>query len=184
MVPGAWGQLCPIGKRGGRKKTSNRLRASPRHYRVSFHRLFCLGRSGGPSCRQRRGSQSIHIGARIHFALIVSRARLLPAAERLAAGAGGSGTTARTGYEPHSGHHPRPFGNAHTRGVLASVVCAGNRSIASAGMSICGTMGPTRMRSGTRHAWSRGNSGPHRVNMRGSCGACKRGAAAKPADGC
>ena len=37
----------------------------------------------------------------------------------------------------------------HTRGVTASVVCAGNRSIASAGMSICGTPAPTRMRIGT-----------------------------------
>jgi hypothetical protein len=104
--------------------------------------------------------------------------------ERLAAGRGGSATTARTGCQLHSGHHQRPIGNAHSRGVPVSVVCAGNRSIASAGMSICGIPGPTRMQSGTAHAWSHGNSGPLRVITRGFCGVCKHDAAAKAVGGC
>ena len=66
----------------------------------------------------------------------------------------------------------------------AFAVCAGNRFIASAGMSICGKQGPTRMRSGTAHVWSHGNSGMRRVITRDFCGACKRGAAMKAADGC
>jgi hypothetical protein len=113
----------------------------------------------------------------IHFALIVWRAPLLPAVERLAAGPGGSTRTARTGCQPHSVHHPRPIGNMHTRWAQAFAVCAGNRFIASAGMSNCGTPGLTRLRSGTAHAWSHGNSGPRRVITRGFCGACKHGAA-------
>jgi hypothetical protein len=184
MVPGGWGRLCPNGKRRKRKKIGGRSHASPRHSRLSFQWPFCLGRSTAPSYRQRRGSRSIHIGARIHFALIALRALLLPAAEHLAAGRGGSATAARAGCQLHSGHHQRPIGNAHSRGVPVSAVCAGKRSIASAGMSICGIPGPTRMQSGTARAWSHGNSGPHRAITRGFCGACKHDAAAKAVGGC
>ena len=92
------------------------------------------------------------IGGRIQFAPIAWRVRLLPAAERLAAGAGGLATTARTDYQPHSERHLRPIGNAHTRRVPDSAVFAGNRFIASAGMSICGIPALTRMRSGTAPA--------------------------------
>ena len=53
--------------------------------------------------------------------------------------------------QPHSGHHPPPTGNMHTRWAPALAVCAGNRFIASAGTSIYGTPAPTRMRSGTAH---------------------------------
>ena len=60
----------------------------------------------------------------------------------------------------------------------------GNRFIASAGMSICGTPAPTRTRSGTAPAWSHGNSGMRRVARPGSCGVCRHDAAAKPAAGC
>ena len=63
---------------------------------------------------------------------------LLPAAERLAAGLGGSAATARTDYQSHSGPRRPPIANGHTRGVPDSAVCAGNRFIASAGMRIWG----------------------------------------------
>ena len=99
------------------------------------------------------------------------------------AGPGDSVASARTGYQPHSERHPRPIVNTHTREVLDSAVCAGNRFIGSAGMSICGTPAPTRRRSGTVRAWSHGNSGTRRVAKRGSCGACRLVAAAKPAAG-
>ena len=92
------------------------------------------------------------IGGRILFAPIAWRVRLLPAAERLMAGAGGSARTARADCQPHSERHLRPIANAHTHGVPDSAVCAGNRFIASAGMLICGTPAPTRMRSGTAAA--------------------------------
>ena len=72
----------------------------------------------------------------------------------------------------------------HTRRVQDFAVYAGNRFIASAGMSTCGTPVPTRMRPGTAPAWSHGNSGTRRAAKPGSCGACRRGAAAKPAGGC
>ena len=52
------------------------------------------------------------------------------------------------------------------------------------GMLTCGTLAPTRMRSGTAPVWSHGNSGLRRVTKRGSCEACKHDAAAKAADGC
>jgi hypothetical protein len=171
------GRLCPNGKRRKRKEIGGHSLASPGHCRASFHRLFYLARLAVHSCRRRRGSRLIRIGVHIHFALIVWRAPLLPAVERLAAGPGGSTRTARTGCQPHSVHHPRPIGNMHPRWAQAFAVCAGNRFIASAGMSNCGTPGPTRMRSGTAHAWSHGNSGPRRVITRGFCGACKHGAA-------
>ena len=176
------GRLCPNGNRRKRKKIGGRSLASPRHCRASFHRSSCPGHSAAHSCHRRHGSRSIRIGARIHFALIAWRARLPPAAERLAAGPGGSATTARTGCQPHSGRRPRPFGNAHTREAPVFVVYAGNRFIASAGMSICGTPEPTRMRSGTAHAWSHGNSGMRRAVRPGFCAAYKRVAAAKLAD--
>jgi hypothetical protein len=79
---------------------------------------------------------------------------------------------------------PRPIGNAPTHGVRVSAMCAGNRFIDSVGMSICGTQGPTGTRSGTARALSHGNSGLRLVTTRGSCGACKHGAAAKPEDCC
>ena len=178
------GRSCPNGKRRRQKKIGGRWLASPRHCRASFHRLFYLARSAAHSCRRRHGSRSIRIGAHIHFALIASRVRLLPAAKRQAAGAGGLATTARSGCHLHSGRRPRLIGNAPTRWARAFAVCAGNRFIASAGMSICGKQGPTRMRSGTAHVWSHGNSGMRRVITRDFCGACKRGAAMKAADGC
>jgi hypothetical protein len=178
------GRLCPNGKRRRRKEIASRSRASPGHCRASFHRPFCLGRSAAHSYRRRHASQSIRIGGRIQFAPIAWGVRLPPAAERLAAGADGSATTARTDCQPHSERHRRPIANAHTRGVPDSAVCAGNRFIASAGMSICGTPVPTRMRSGTALAWSHGNSGMRRVARPGSCGVCKHDVAAKPADGC
>ena len=134
------------------------------------------------SCRLRHVWQSIHIGAHIHFALIAWRARLLPAAERRVAGAGGLATTARTGCQRHSGHHPRLIGNTDTRSAQVFAVCAGNRFIASAGTSIFGTRGPTRMRCGIAPAWSHGNSGVRPVITRDFSGACKPGAAAKPED--
>jgi hypothetical protein len=95
--------------------------------------------------------------------VIAWRVRLLAAAKRPAAGTGGSATTARSGCHPHSGRRPRLIENAPTRWARAFAVCAGNRFIASAGMSIYGTRGPTRMRSGTAHAWPHGNSGMRRV---------------------
>jgi hypothetical protein len=116
--------------------------------------------------------------------VIAWRVRLLAAAKRPAAGTGGSATTARSGCHPHSGRRPRLIGNAPTRWARAFAVCAGNRFIASAGMSICGTQGPTRMRSGTAHAWPHGNSGMRRVVTRDYCGTRKHGAAMKAADGC
>jgi len=139
------GRLCPNGKRRSGKNRRSLARLAKALPRV-FPSAVLSRALSRPSCRQRRGSRSIHNGAAIHFAPIAWRARLLPAAERLAAGAGGSATTARTGCQPHSGHHPRPFGNAHTRGAPASVVCAGNRFIASAGHVDLWTQGPTRMR--------------------------------------
>jgi len=181
-IPGA--DYCPTGKRRKRKRIGGRLLASPRHCHRSFHRLFYLARLAAHSCRRRHGSRSIRIGVLIHFALTAWRARLLPAAERQAVGVGGSARTTRTGWQSLSGHHPRPFGNAHTRLALAFAVCADNRFIASASMWICGTSGPIRTRPGTVHAWSHGNSGLRQVITRSSCGVCKRGAAAKAADGC
>jgi hypothetical protein len=178
------GRSCSNGKRRKQKKIGGRWLASPRHCRASFHRLFYLARSAAHSCRRRHGSRSIRIGAHIHFALIASRVRLLPAPKRQAAGAGGLATTARSRCHLHSGRRPRLIGNAPTSGARAFAVCAGNRFIASAGMSICGKQGPTRMRSGTARVWSHGNSGMRRVITRDFCGACKRGAAMKAADGC
>ena len=160
------GRLCPNGKRRRRREIANRPRASPRHCRPSSRQPFCLGRSTARSCRRRRGWRSIPIGARIRYAPIAWRARLLPAAERLAAGLGGSAATARTDYQSHSGPRRPPIANEHTRGVPDSAVCAGNRFIASAGMSICGAPVPTRTRSGTARAWSHGNSGTRRVAKR------------------
>ena len=177
------GRLCPNGKRRRRKEIASRSRASPRHCHPSFHLPSCLGRSTARSCRRRLGWRSIPIGARIRYAPIAWRAPLLPAAERRAAGPGGSAAPARTDYQPHSERHPRPIANAHTRGVPDSAVCAGNRFIALAGMSICGTPAPTIRRSGTAPAWSHGNSGTRRVARPGSCGACRRDVAAKLAGG-
>jgi hypothetical protein len=179
----ARGRLCPNGKRRRRKEIASRSRASPRHYHPSFHRLFCLGRSTAPLCRRRPGWRSILIGARIQFAPIGWRASLPNAAERPRAGSGGSALIAIVDSRPHSGSHRRPIANEHTRRVPDSAVCVGNRFIASAGMSICGTPAPTRRRSGTAPAWSHGNSGMRRVASPGSCGACKHDAAAKPAGG-
>jgi len=118
------GRLCPNGKRRRTNGIAARLPASPELCHASSHRSSCPGRSVAHSCRRRRGSQSIHIGARIPFAPIAWRARLLPAAERLAAGVGGSATAARTGCQPHSGHHPRPFRErAYARGHGFCCVC-------------------------------------------------------------
>lgn len=97
--------------------------------------------------------------AHIPFAPIAWRVRLLPAAEHQAAGAGASATVARAACLLHSEHHPRPIGNTHMRLDPAFTVYAGNLFIASAGTSIYARPGPTRMRSGTAPAWSRGNSG-------------------------
>ena len=77
----------------------------------------------------------------------------------------------RTDYQSHSGPRRPPIANEHTRGVPDSAVCAGNRFIAWAGTSICGTPVSTRTRSGIARAWSHGNSGTRRVAKRGSCGA-------------
>ena len=63
-------------------------------------------------------------------------------------------------------------------------VYAGNRFIASAGMSICGMAVPIRRRLGTAPAWSHGNFGMRRAAKPVSCGGCKRAAAVKPAGGC
>ena len=159
---------CPTGKTRKRKEIGGHSLASLRRCRASFHRLFYLARLAAHSCRRRHGSRSIRIGVLIHFALTAWRARLLPAAERQAVGVGGSARTKRTGCQSLSGHHPRPIGNVHTREAPAFAVCADNRFIASAGMSTCVTQGPTRMQSGTAHAWSHGNSGLRRVITPGS----------------
>jgi hypothetical protein len=169
--------------RGEGRTKSAVARPSHQGCRVFFPRLFCRGLSAAHSCRRRRGSRLIRIGAPIQFAPIAWRAPLLPEAEPLAPGAGGSAPTARADYQPHSGRHPRPIGSAHTPGVQDSAVCAVNRFIALAGMSICGTAASTRMRPGTAPVSWRGNSGMRRAAKPSSCGACKRGAAAKPADG-
>jgi SMP-30/Gluconolactonase/LRE-like region len=87
----------PIGRGGKQKRIGDRSHALPRRCRASFHRLFYLARLAAHSCRRRHASRSIRIGAHIHFALIAWRARSLPAVERLAAAAGGSARTARTG---------------------------------------------------------------------------------------
>jgi hypothetical protein len=108
------GRSCPNGKRRRQQKIGGRSLASPRHCRASFHRLFYLARSAAHSCRRRPGSRSIRIGAHIYFALIAWRVRLLAAAKRLALRAGGSATTARSGYHPHSGRRQRLIGNAPT----------------------------------------------------------------------
>ena len=81
-------------------------------------------------------------------------------------------------------YRPRPTGNTHMRLAPAFAVCAGNPFIASAGTSIYGRPGPTRMQSGTAPAWLHGNSGVRLVITRDFCGACKHGAAANPVDGC
>jgi hypothetical protein len=47
---------------------------------------------------------------------------------------------------------------------------------------ICGSLGLTKMQSGSVPALSHGSSGMRQVVRPGSCAACKRVAAAKPAD--
>ena len=182
MLSSRGGQLCPSGKRSKRRKIGDCSLASPRHCRASFHRLFFLAPLAAHSCRRRHALRSILTGAHTHFALIGLRARLLHVAERLAAGTGGSATTARTDCQPPSGQHLRPIGNMHMRWAPAFAMCAGNRFIASVGTSIYGTLVPTRMRSGTVHASSHGNSGLRRAITPDFCGACKPGAAANLAD--
>jgi hypothetical protein len=182
MLPGAWGRLCLFGKSSGRKETGNRLRASPRQCRAFFRRLFCLGRLVVHSCPRRRASPSIRIGLRIQFARIVWRGRLQPAAERLPVGTGASATTARQDYRLHSEYHPRLIENVRTQRVRVSAACADNLFIGSAGMLIYGSLGLTKMQSGTVPALSHGSSGMRQVVRPGSCAACKRVAAAKPAD--
>ena len=79
---------------------------------------------------------------------------------------------------------PAPYREAaYSRGA-GSAAYAGNRFIASGGMLIFGTPAPTRMRTGIALASSRGNSGMRRTARPGCCGACKRGAADRAADGC
>ena len=180
-IPGR--QSCPTGETRKAERNGRSLARLLRHCRV-FPVAFFLARLAARSCRPRHGWRSIRIGVLIHFALTAWRAHLLPAAERQAVGVGGSARTKRTGCQSLSGHHPRPIGNVHTREAPAFAVCADNRFIASAGMSTCGTQGPTRMQPGTAHAWSRGNSGLRRVITPGFSDAAKSGAAAKAADGC
>jgi hypothetical protein len=177
------GRLCRSGKRRRLKEIGSRSRASLSHCRRSFHRPFCFGHSAAHSYRRRRGLRSMGIGAHIRYAQIGWHGRLLPSAERPAAGLGGSAITAKAGCQRHSGRRRRHIANAHTR-IRDSVACAGNRFIASGGMWICGTLAPTRMRTGTVPVWSHGNSGMRRAARRGSCAACRSGAAAKVADGC
>jgi hypothetical protein len=59
---------------------------------IIFPSAFRLERSAARSCRRRRGLRSNRIGAPIHSALIASRGPLRLAAERPAAGLGGSAT--------------------------------------------------------------------------------------------
>ena len=66
--------------------------------------------------------------------------------------------------------------------VRVSAACADNLFIGSAGMLICGSLGLTKMQSGSVPALSHGSSGMRQVVRPGSCAACKRVAAAKPAD--
>jgi hypothetical protein len=68
------GRSCPSGKRRKRKKIGGRSCASTRRYQVSFLRLFFLAPLAARSYHPRHASQSIRIGARIHFAPIAWRA--------------------------------------------------------------------------------------------------------------
>ena len=96
------------------------------------------GHSAALSCRRRRGSPLIRIGAPIRSVPIGWRVRLLLGVGRPEAGLGSLVITASMDCLLHIERHPRPIANAHTRKVRDSAVCAANQSIASVGMSIFG----------------------------------------------
>ncbi len=177
------GDRRPCFRQIGLKEIAGLLRASPRHCQASSRIPFGLGRSAAHSFLRRRGSRSIPIGAPIHFVPIAWRGRSPRAAERQAAGLGGSEMIARMDCHPHSERHQRPIGNAHTRRVRDSAVYAGNQFIASAGMRIYGMLDRTKTLSGTAPAWSHGNFGTHQVVKCDCYAASRRGVAAKPAAG-
>jgi hypothetical protein len=131
---GDWGaEPCPIGE------IDSQSAVLPGPCQAYFHRMSCLGRSTAHSSRRCPGSQSILIGGDIPFAPIAWPVRLLPAAERPAAGPGGLATSARADCQPHSEHRPDPIANADLRRVQAFVVFAASRFIASGGTLTCGT---------------------------------------------
>jgi hypothetical protein len=108
----------------------------------SFHRAFYRERSTAHSCRRLHGLQSNRIGAPIHSALIASPGPLRLAAERRAAGLGGSGT-ARAACPSRSARHPRPTAKAHTHWAQDFAACGVKQFIASAGIDLWRT-GPNK----------------------------------------
>ena len=118
------GRLCPNGKRRRTNEIAARSLASPELCHAYSRSASFLGRLTAHSCRRRHGSQSIHIGAHIHFVPIAWRARLLRVAERPAAGIGGSATTARDGLPATFRTPPAPFRErAYARGPGFCCVC-------------------------------------------------------------
>jgi hypothetical protein len=158
----------------------NRFFVSTRPCLPSFRELCWPGLLPVRSCRRHRGLQSSHTWARIPFEPIAWREHLRLAVGRPLAGLGGSGT-AGVACPSHSARHPRRTVKPSTQWDRDFAVCAVNRFIASAGTSTSGAAVQTRMRSGTALAWSLGNSGMRQVVRSDFCGACRRGAVAKPA---
>ena len=76
-----------------------------------------------------------------------------------------------------SARRRRLIAKPHMRAVRAFAASAVSRCTVSAGMSICGMPARTKMPPGTAPASSPGSSGTRRAAKRGSCAACRRGAA-------